>query len=97
MTSSAPRLSPRLVEAIRRADDGKLPIAELWREAYLAAERLELQRPSYEAVRLVVHAHRRFRRLNRTTADVVRDILVYERPFEDLLRHHAGLLPPPPL
>jgi hypothetical protein len=94
--SSALRLSPRLVRAIELADDGKLPIAELWRRVGVVADRLELPRPSYERVRLLVHAQRRLRRFNPTAGDIATDIVLLKRPFEDLLRHGAGLLPPPP-
>jgi hypothetical protein len=59
--SFAPRLSPKLLEAIVRYDDRKVPIAETYRRVGREAERLGLPRPSYQRVRVLVHAARRAR------------------------------------
>jgi hypothetical protein len=56
---AAPRLSPRLLLAIERFDDGRLPIAEIGRRVGAEAERLGLTRPSYSRVRTLVQAQRR--------------------------------------
>jgi hypothetical protein len=96
MVASAPRLPPRLVAAIDRLDDGTMPIAELCRRVGAHAESLGLTRPSYQQVRVHARAARRWRRLNATTGEVLVDVAARVRPPEDILRHMAGTLPPPP-
>jgi hypothetical protein len=58
VTSSAPRIAPPLIEAIPRLDDGTRPIAEVCRLLGTEADRRGLTRPSYEAVRAIVHLFR---------------------------------------
>jgi hypothetical protein len=50
----APRLSPRLLEAIVELDDRSLPIAEVSRRVGRRAVELGLPRPSYGHVRRLV-------------------------------------------
>jgi hypothetical protein len=90
MVVSAPRLSPRLLDVLRRVDDGRRPIAEVWREVGAAAERLGLPRPSYERVRLLVKEERR-RRAVPGTAEVLVDIALRTRPPDALLDHLSGV------
>jgi hypothetical protein len=87
----APRLSPRLLAALERFDDGKLPIAELRRLVGAEAERLGLARPSYERVRVLTH-DLRARRAEPTTADVLWDVAWRVRPPEAIADHIAGTL-----
>jgi len=54
MSGASPRVDSRLVAALRRLDDGALPIAELHRRVGAVAERLGLSQPSYESTRLLV-------------------------------------------
>ena len=84
-----------MFEAIRGLDDGKMPFAELCRRVGDVAEELGVQRPSYESIRLAAGRNRRRRRLENTASDIVRDVALYERDALDLLRHGAGVLPPP--
>jgi len=72
------RLGPRLLEELVRIDDGRLPIAEVNRRLGAAADRLELRRPSYERVRMVVHQLRRQRR-RPSTAQVLFDVATRAR------------------
>jgi len=58
MPASAPRYDRRLVRAIRRLDDGSLPIAEVWRRVGEVAGRLGVPRPSYVHVRRIVVSER---------------------------------------
>jgi hypothetical protein len=90
MVVSAARISPRLLVALQRADDGKRPIAEVWRAVGATAERLGQPRPSYECVRLVVTAERR-RRAEPTTTEVMVDVALRSRPPDALLDHVAGI------
>jgi hypothetical protein len=89
MPTIAPRLSPRLLEAIARFDDRRLPIAETSRRVGSEAERLGLPRPSYERVRELVHELRSVRR-GPTTASVLADIAFRLRPPEALVDHFSG-------
>ncbi len=54
----------RLLDEIERLSRRRLPIAEINRRVGRAAWRMSLPRPSYERVRVLVHAARRLRRLN---------------------------------
>jgi hypothetical protein len=86
----APRISPRLLEAIARLDDRAIPIAETSRRVGAEAERLGLRRPSYERVRELVHELRRVRR-QPSTATVLLDIAFRVRPPEAFLDHVSGV------
>lgn len=55
---SAARITPDLLDAIARLDDGSRPIAEVARRVAAAAEQAGDPRPSYERVRQLVHDHR---------------------------------------
>jgi hypothetical protein len=85
----APRISPRLVEAIVRFDKRPQPIAETSRRVGREAERLGLPRPSYERVRELVHESRRIRR-GPTTASVLVDVAFRVRPPTAVIDALAG-------
>jgi hypothetical protein len=90
----APRISSRLLESIARLDDPDVPIAEICRRVGSEAERLRLPRPSYERVRVLVHAVRAVRRRSRrrpSTASVLLDVATRARSPEALLKHVAGV------
>lgn len=61
MVTAGPRIDPRLVDEIVRLDDGVVAIAEICRGVGACAERRGLTRPSYEAVRQLVHLARQLR------------------------------------
>jgi hypothetical protein len=58
VTSISPRYDLRLLEALRRLDDGKLPMAEVCRRLGAVADELGLMRPSYVHVRRLILAQR---------------------------------------
>jgi hypothetical protein len=87
----APRLSPTLLSALGRFDDGNMPIAELRRLVGAEAERLGLPRPSYERVRVLTH-ELRARRADPTTAEVLWDVAWRVRPPDAINQHIAGTL-----
>lgn len=89
MLSFAPRLSPKLLEAIVRYDDRKVPIAETYRRVGREAERLGLPRPSYQRVRVLVHAVRRARR-GPTTASLLVDVALNIRHPRHVLDELTG-------
>jgi hypothetical protein len=86
----APRISPRLLEALVRFDRRDVPIAETCRRIGAEAERLGLPRPSYERVRELVHESRRMRR-GPTTASILVDVAFRTRPPEALVDHLSGI------
>jgi hypothetical protein len=63
----SPRLHPFLVEQIWALDDGRRPIAEIWRGVTREAGTVGLAAPGYHTVRTVVRAER-LRRAERNEA-----------------------------
>ena len=90
MLSFAPRIGPRLLAAIVRLDDPRLPIAETCRRVGAEAERLGLPRPSYQRVRELVHRARRLRR-GPSTTQVLVDIIARSRPPQAFVTHISGV------
>ncbi|MDP9490681.1 MAG: hypothetical protein M3P42_00530 [Actinomycetota bacterium] len=90
MLAFAPRISPRLVEAIVRLDRRDVPIAETCRLVGSEAERLGLPRPSYQRIRVLVHAARRLRR-GPSTSSVLIDVAFRARPPEAIVDHLSGV------
>ena len=62
MLSFAPRIPLRLLDEIEWQSRRSVPIAEMNRCVGRAAAEMGLYRPSYEQVRVLVHAARRLRR-----------------------------------
>jgi hypothetical protein len=83
-------MSPRLLEALVKADDPSVPIAETCRRVGREADRIGVARPSYERVRLLVHESRRIRR-GPSTASVLVDVTFRARPPDALLDHISGI------
>lgn len=69
--SFAPRIPRRLLDEIERQSRRSVPIAEMNRCVGLAAARMGVCRPSYEQVRVLVHAARRLRRQAPTPVSTV--------------------------
>jgi hypothetical protein len=59
---AAPRIDSRLVAALVRIDDPRCPIAETNRRLGSVAGELGLVKPSYEQVRVILHAVRKGKR-----------------------------------
>jgi hypothetical protein len=93
----APRISPRLLHALARLDDPRLPFAEINRRLGEEAERLGLRRPSYQRVRELLHRLRSLRR-QPSTGQVLLEIAFRARPPEAFLDQISGIgvprLPP---
>jgi hypothetical protein len=59
MPRAAPRIDPRLVAALARLDRREKPVADTHRALGLVADWLEVPRPGYQQVRVLVRQHRR--------------------------------------
>jgi hypothetical protein len=84
---SSPRIDRRLVQALAALDDPADPIAETHRRLGVVADSLELPRPNYESVRLLLHGRRRSP--GRSKQDALLDLAFYTRSpttaMQDLL------------
>jgi hypothetical protein len=85
MVVAAPRMDPLLIKALRRLDDPGRPIAETHRRLGEVADRLELTRPSYQAVRVHVHAERAIGASRPSCAEILLDVSFRVRSPEALL------------
>jgi hypothetical protein len=90
VSSSAPRISIRLLRKIDQLDDGSASIAEICRAVGVTAERLGLRRPSYEQVRTHVHAARCRRRSHQSNAELAVDVAFRAKPVTAVLDRLAG-------
>jgi hypothetical protein len=84
MPRAAPRIDARLLGALARIDKPGRPIADVHRQLGSAAERLGLPQPSYEQVRVLVHALRA-RRRGPGVGELLLDIAVQKRPPEAII------------
>jgi hypothetical protein len=92
VTPAAPKIDSRLIAAIELIDEPGRRYAETCRLVGAVAARLGLVKPSYEQVRVLVHASRRLGRLP-TAGDVLLEIAFRARPPEDLHDLAAGIRP----
>jgi hypothetical protein len=86
----APRIPPRLVQALSKLDDRSVPIAETYRRLGEKADRMGITRPSYQRIRELVHQLRRIHRDSRVVGFAWR-LAVRRRPFEVFLGHASGI------
>jgi hypothetical protein len=89
VTSCAPRIDPRLVAAVERLDDEALSLAEVCRRVGRVADALELTRPSYEQLRVLIRLHRG-RALPPDARAILLDVALRARPPEALLELFEG-------
>ena len=89
MVVIAPRIDPRLVAALARVDDPGRPIAETNRRLGEIAVALGFRKPSYEQVRVLVHALRR-RKLDPDIGELLLDFMLRTRSPEQILELLTG-------
>jgi len=82
MSLTCARLGPCLLAELVRIDDGRLPVAEVNRRLGAAADALQVRRPSYERVRVVVRQLRRERRAP-STAQILFEVATRARSPRD--------------
>jgi hypothetical protein len=93
--SFAPRIPQRLLDEIERQSRRAVPIAEMNRCVGRAAGEMGLSRPSYEQVRVLVHAARRLRQRGPVpVSTVMRQVAFRVKPPEAILLRF--LAPPAP-
>lgn len=86
----APRIDSRLVAALARIDDRRLPIAETNRRLGPVAAELGLVKPSYEQVRVIVHALRRAK-CDPSVGSLLLDLALRTRSPQEILEVLAGI------
>lgn len=74
-----------MVAALGRLDDRRRPIAETYRLVAGVAESLGVPRPSYQAIRLLVHALRAGQDARVGAGELLLDIALHARPPEAAL------------
>jgi hypothetical protein len=89
--SFAPRISPRLLAALVRLDDRRLPFAEVNRRIGAEAAKLGLARPSYQRIRVLLRQSRRLRRLRPSTTQLLVEVAFRARPPTAVLDHLSGV------
>lgn len=89
MVVIAPRIDSRLVAALIRIDDPKVPIAETNRRLGRLAFDLGLPKPSYQQVRLLVHDIRG-RKRGAGIGELLLDLALRTRSPEEILEVLAG-------
>jgi hypothetical protein len=93
--SFAPRIPQRLLDEIERQSRRAVPIAEMNRCVGRAAGEMGLYRPSYEQVRVLVHAARCLRQRGPVpVSTVMRQVAFRVKPPEAILLRF--LAPPAP-
>src|SRR5512134_3504820 len=85
MVISAPRTDIRVVRFIRRLEARTPVTADVVRATGRYCEGIRVTRPSYEQVRLLVHAARERRMGRRAALDLALDVELRARPPSDLL------------
>jgi hypothetical protein len=89
VTAQAPRVNPLLVAALEHLDDRHVPIAETNRRLGQLAGSIDVPRPSYQQVRVLVHAVRERqearRAARRAAVDLILDVQFRRRPPDALL------------
>jgi hypothetical protein len=93
MPPAAPRIDARLLAALTRLDDRSHSIADVHRRVGLVADWLDVPRPSYEQIRVLLNAHRR-RPLQPGVGETLLEIAMRAKPPEALLDVLSGTAPP---
>ena len=61
MYAAGPRIERRFLDGVLRLDDPAVPVAETYRRIRTLADEMGVPRPSYERIRMHVHAARAHR------------------------------------
>jgi len=85
MYAAGPRVERRFLDGVAKLDDRSLPIAETYRRTRDLAEQMGIPRPSYERLRVHVHATRRREEERRRTRELVFQLAYNTRPANEVL------------
>jgi hypothetical protein len=85
MYSAAPRIERRFLKRVAKLDDRSKPIAETYRRTRDLATQMGVPRPSYERVRLHLHAARRREDERRRTRDLILQLAYNTRPANEVV------------
>jgi hypothetical protein len=85
MYSAAPRIERRFLKGVAKLDDRSEPIAETYRRTRDLAAQMGVPRPSYERVRLHLHAARRREEERRRTRELILQLAYNTRPANEVV------------
>ena len=85
MYAAAPRVERRFLKRVAKLDDRSLPMAETHRRARDLAQQMGIPRPSYERVRLHLHAARRRDEEKKRTRDLIIQLAYNTRPANEVV------------
>jgi hypothetical protein len=83
--AAAPRVERRFLKRVAKLDDRSLPMAETHRRARDLAQQMGIPRPSYERVRLHLHAARRRDEEKKRTRDLIIQLAYNTRPANEVV------------
>ena len=92
---AGPPIDTRLIAALERLDKQGRPIMETYRRVAAVARELQLVRPSYEQVRILVHRARARGRYP-SAGDMLLGIAFNTRPPTAVIDYLVGTLPDAP-
>ena len=85
MYAAVPRVERRFLKRVAKLDDRSLPMAETHRRARDLAQQMGIPRPSYERVRLHLHAARRRDEERKRTRDLIIQLAYNTRPANEVV------------
>jgi hypothetical protein len=83
--AAAPRVERRFLERVAKLDDRSVPMAETYRRARDLAQQMGIPRPSYERIRLHLHAARRREEERRRTRELILHLAYNTRPADQVV------------
>jgi hypothetical protein len=83
--AAGPRVERRFLKAVAKLDDRSVPMAETYRRARDLALQMGIPRPSYERVRLHLHAARKGDEQKQRTRDLIIHLAYNTRPADEVV------------
>jgi hypothetical protein len=90
--AAAPRVERQFLKRLAKLDDRTVPMAETYRRARDLAQQMGITRPSYERVRLHLHAARAREEEHRRTRELIFQLAYNTRPADQVLAELLGLV-----
>ena len=92
MYAAGPRVERRFLKRVAKLDDRSVPMAETYRRARDLARQMGIPRPSYERIRLHLHATRRRDEGKQRTRDLVVQLAYNTRPADQVVSELLRLI-----